>query len=179
MGAVGRESGSAHQPLRPGTASMSKPAGSTSGYLSGSRGVLARGLGRAGWEAGVVLLRALNLSPRVVLSRACTSVSLALLECCVGAFRATRRAISLLLVSPVYQEGCDPWQPTGPACCFYLAAGAEGGRGEPGAGTGPQLQAARTITQPLKNSELQRAKATLQKADFEWNALHPVSSYFK
>lgn len=39
VGAVGRESGSAHQPLRPGTASMSKPAGSTSGYLSGSRGV--------------------------------------------------------------------------------------------------------------------------------------------
>lgn len=70
MGAVGRESGTAHQPLRPGTASMSKPAGSTSGYLSGSLGVPARGLGRAGWEAGVTLLRALNLSPRVELYRA-------------------------------------------------------------------------------------------------------------
>lgn len=39
-GAGGRDSSGAHQPLRPGTASMSKPAGSTSGYLS------ARCLGR-------------------------------------------------------------------------------------------------------------------------------------
>lgn len=61
MGAAGRDSGGAHQPLRPGTASMSKPAGSTSGYLSGSRGVPARGLGRASWEAGEVLPRALGI----------------------------------------------------------------------------------------------------------------------
>jgi hypothetical protein len=121
VGAVGRESGSAHQPLRPGTASMSKPAGSTSGYRSGSRGVLARGLGRAGWEAGMVLLRALNLSPRVILSRACMSVGLALLDCCVGAFRATGRAISLLLdasssgsprcIRKVATRGSPPVQP--------------------------------------------------------------------
>lgn len=97
----------------------------------------------------MVLLGALNWSPRAGLSRACVSVGLALLDCCVGAFRATRRAISLLLdasssrsrrwMRKVATRGSPPVRP---ASGFYLAAGAEGGRGEPGAGTGPQPQAA-------------------------------------
>lgn len=63
-GAAGRDSGSAHQPLRPGTASMSKPAGSTSGYLSGRRGAQARSLGWAGEESGEILPGTLRLRAR-------------------------------------------------------------------------------------------------------------------
>lgn len=63
-GAAGRDSGSAHQPLRPGTASMSKPAGSTSGYLWGRRGAQERSLGWEGGEAGEVRPRALQLQAR-------------------------------------------------------------------------------------------------------------------
>lgn len=61
---MGRESISAHQPLRPETASMSKPAGSTSGYLSGCGGAQARSLGQEGGEAWEVLPRAQRLQAR-------------------------------------------------------------------------------------------------------------------
>lgn len=66
MGAAGRDSGGAHQPLRPGTASMSKPAGSTSGYLSGSRGGPGAwpGEGRLGGRGGPSR-SSVNLSPSV------------------------------------------------------------------------------------------------------------------
>lgn len=61
---MGRESSGAHQPLRPGTASMSKPAGSTSGYLSGGCGAQARSLGLEGGEAWKVLPLAPRLQAR-------------------------------------------------------------------------------------------------------------------
>lgn len=162
---------------------MSKPAGSTSGYLSGRSGVQARSPGRAGRPErscgersgpepgrGAPLACALRPSFLQSVSRS------------VWWWKEKQFVTSESLGSPSFWRGgkvathaASPPVPRVPSS----PAPSAGRRGRWGRELGRSSR--RRLNNALApNSGLRRrAEATLRKADFEWNALHPVSSYFK
>lgn len=116
---------------------MSKPAGSTSGYLSGRRGApAARSLGRAGGEAWEVLPRALRLRARERYSGGVRALAQLLPDCESERFLAREEQFRYLWIAwfPPLSGAVGrlrPMQPTSPASCLHLAArcGEEGGDG--------------------------------------------------